>query len=260
MPHIASATCSARLRRRAAAHLVDQRELEALDLLLGRALSQRGERDAAQLLVPGALDHGEAVAEDDRIGHATREYTPVLGPTAEPNPGRPRPIVLVACTPLVGSSVSCGPYKPGVVWSLVLAALAMVCTVAIPWLTGRAVDRDLRRRPRRPAQPRDRGHRRRARASRAVGHAPARRRPRVARRSSTTCATLLYAHLQKLELGLLRRPADRAADVARDRRPRLACASSSATASSSSSRAALTILLGAVAMFWLQPGAGARSR
>jgi ATP-binding cassette subfamily B protein len=32
------------------------------------------------------------------------------------------------------------PYKRGVVWSLVLAALAMVCTVAIPWLTGRAVD------------------------------------------------------------------------------------------------------------------------
>jgi ABC-type multidrug transport system fused ATPase/permease subunit len=33
------------------------------------------------------------------------------------------------------------PYKRGVVASLVLAALAMVCTVAIPWLTGRAVDR-----------------------------------------------------------------------------------------------------------------------
>ena len=32
------------------------------------------------------------------------------------------------------------PYKRGVVWSLLLAALAMVCTVAIPWLTGRAVD------------------------------------------------------------------------------------------------------------------------
>ena len=32
------------------------------------------------------------------------------------------------------------PYKRGVAASLVLAALAMVCTVAIPWLTGRAVD------------------------------------------------------------------------------------------------------------------------
>jgi ABC-type multidrug transport system fused ATPase/permease subunit len=33
------------------------------------------------------------------------------------------------------------PYKRGVVASLVLAALAMVCTVAIPWLTGKAVNR-----------------------------------------------------------------------------------------------------------------------
>src|SRR4051795_1818622 len=32
------------------------------------------------------------------------------------------------------------PYKRGVVASLVLAALAMVCTVAIPWLTGQAVN------------------------------------------------------------------------------------------------------------------------
>ena len=33
------------------------------------------------------------------------------------------------------------PYRAGAVWSLVLAALAMVATVAIPWLTGRAIDR-----------------------------------------------------------------------------------------------------------------------
>ena len=33
------------------------------------------------------------------------------------------------------------PYKRGVIASLVLAALAMVCTVAIPWLTGKAVNR-----------------------------------------------------------------------------------------------------------------------
>ena len=32
------------------------------------------------------------------------------------------------------------PYRRGVVWSFVLAALAMVATVAIPLLTGRAVD------------------------------------------------------------------------------------------------------------------------
>ena len=32
------------------------------------------------------------------------------------------------------------PYRAGVVWSFALAALAMVFTVAIPWLTGRAID------------------------------------------------------------------------------------------------------------------------
>src|SRR5882762_9972534 len=33
------------------------------------------------------------------------------------------------------------PFRRGVVWSLVLAAAAMGMTVAIPWLTGRAIDR-----------------------------------------------------------------------------------------------------------------------
>jgi ATP-binding cassette, subfamily B, bacterial len=32
------------------------------------------------------------------------------------------------------------PYRAGAAWSLVLAAFAMVATVAIPWLTGRAID------------------------------------------------------------------------------------------------------------------------
>src|SRR5688500_17397323 len=32
------------------------------------------------------------------------------------------------------------PYRAGVLWSLALAALAIVGTVSIPWLTGRAVD------------------------------------------------------------------------------------------------------------------------
>ncbi|HWT95199.1 MAG TPA: ABC transporter ATP-binding protein [Solirubrobacteraceae bacterium] len=32
------------------------------------------------------------------------------------------------------------PYRRGVIWSFVLAVLAMVATVAIPWLTGRAID------------------------------------------------------------------------------------------------------------------------
>jgi ATP-binding cassette subfamily B protein len=33
------------------------------------------------------------------------------------------------------------PYRAGVAWSLVLASLAIVGTVALPWLTGRAIDR-----------------------------------------------------------------------------------------------------------------------
>ena len=40
----------------------------------------------------------------------------------------------------------------------------------------------------------------------------------------------MYQHLHSLELELLRLPADRPADVARDRRPAGRCASSSATA------------------------------
>ena len=33
------------------------------------------------------------------------------------------------------------PYRAGVLWSLLLASLAMGATVALPWLTGRAIDR-----------------------------------------------------------------------------------------------------------------------
>ena len=33
------------------------------------------------------------------------------------------------------------PYRRSVVWSGILAAVAMVMTVAIPWLSGRAIDR-----------------------------------------------------------------------------------------------------------------------
>src|SRR3954452_3752293 len=32
------------------------------------------------------------------------------------------------------------PYRSGMIWSLVLASLAMVATVALPWLTGQAID------------------------------------------------------------------------------------------------------------------------
>jgi len=72
-----------RLRGRPRAHLIDQRELQPLDLLLRRALAKTRERSTAQVLVPGAFDHGETVAELDRIRHEGRECTPeVLGPMA----------------------------------------------------------------------------------------------------------------------------------------------------------------------------------
>ena len=92
------------------------------------------------------------------------------------------------------------PYKRGVFWSLLLAALAMVCTVAIPWLTGRAVDQI--------SQHDKSGLRMLALA--VAGVAIARLglsvlRRLVAGRVSLAIEydlrTLLYGHLQKLELG-----------------------------------------------------------
>ena len=97
------------------------------------------------------------------------------------------------------------PYKRGVVVSLVLAALAMVCTVAIPWLTGRAVDQ---------ISDGDRDGLRML-ALAVVGVALLRLvlsvfRRLVAGRVSLAIEydlrTLLYAHLQKLEHRVLRRP------------------------------------------------------
>ena len=147
------------------------------------------------------------------------------------------------------------PYKPGVFWSLVLAAAAMVCTVAIPWLTGRAVDQI------------DAGDRDglRTLAILIVGVAVARLALSVARRlvaGKVSLAieydlrTLLYAHLQKLELGFF----------AGQQTGQLM---SRATVDLSSVRfflgyglvfilqSALTILLGAAAMFFLSPALAA---
>ena len=92
------------------------------------------------------------------------------------------------------------PYKWGVFWSLLLAALAMVCTVAIPWLTGRAVDQ---------ISAHDKAGLRML-ALAVVGIAVVRLglsvlRRLVAGRVSLAIEydlrTLLYGHLQKLELG-----------------------------------------------------------
>ena len=147
------------------------------------------------------------------------------------------------------------PYKRGVVVSLVLAALAMVCTVAIPWLTGRAVDQ---------ISDGDRDGLRTL-ALAVVGVALLRLglsvfRRLVAGRVSLAIEydlrTLLYAHLQKLEMGFF----------ASQQTGQLM---SRATVDLSSVRfflgyglvfilqSGLTILLGAVAMFWLSPGLAA---
>jgi hypothetical protein len=86
------------LGRGAPAHLVDERDLEPLDLLLRGALAERGHGDAAQVLVPRALDHREAVAESDRVGHARRESCRC---------GHRDPSYrVVACAPSSGSSAS----------------------------------------------------------------------------------------------------------------------------------------------------------
>jgi len=147
------------------------------------------------------------------------------------------------------------PYKRGVFWSLLLAALAMVCTVAIPWLTGRAVDR---------ISDGDKdGLRNLVLAVAAVallrlGLSVLRRlvAGRVSLAIEFDLRTLLYGHLQKLELGFF----------AGQQTGQLM---SRATVDLSSVRfflgyglvfilqSGLTILLGAAAMFWLSPGLAA---
>jgi ABC-type multidrug transport system fused ATPase/permease subunit len=147
------------------------------------------------------------------------------------------------------------PYKRGVVASLVLAALAMVCTVAIPWLTGRAVDQ---------ISQGDRAGLRNL-AFAVIGVALLRLGLSVMRRlvaGQVSLAieydlrNLLYAHLQKLEMGFF----------AGQQTGQLM---SRATVDLSAVRfflgyglvfilqSGLTILLAAVAMFVLQPGLAA---
>src|SRR5918912_2227881 len=147
------------------------------------------------------------------------------------------------------------PYKRGVVVSLVPAALAMVCTVAIPWLTGQAVNR---------IEAHD--HRGlRDLALGVLGVAALRlglsvQRRLVAGRVSLAIEydlrNLIYGHLQRLELGFF----------ASQQTGQLM---SRATVDLSSVRfflgyglvfimqSGLTILLGATAMFLLQPGLAA---
>jgi ABC-type multidrug transport system fused ATPase/permease subunit len=92
------------------------------------------------------------------------------------------------------------PYKKGAVWSVVLAALAITATVAIPWLTGRAVDQ---------IQAGDRSGLGllvgliAAAAVLRLGLSVARRlvAGRVSLAIEVDLRNLVYAHLQTLELG-----------------------------------------------------------
>jgi ABC-type multidrug transport system fused ATPase/permease subunit len=147
------------------------------------------------------------------------------------------------------------PFRAGAVWSLVLAALAMVATVAIPWLTGRGVDAI------------DRGDRGDLRLYAAlvllaallrVAFSVARRlvAGRVSLGVELNLRNRMYEHLQALELGFF----------ARQQTGQLM---SRATVDLNSVRfflgyglvfilqSALTILLASAAMFLLQPGLAA---
>jgi ABC-type multidrug transport system fused ATPase/permease subunit len=147
------------------------------------------------------------------------------------------------------------PYKRGVAVSLVLAALAMVCTVAIPWLTGKAVNR---------ITAHDHAGLKTLAAA-VLGVALLRlffsvQRRLVAGRVSLAIEydlrNLLYSHLQRLELGFF----------ASQQTGQLM---SRATVDLASVRfflgyglvfvmqSTLSILLGATAMFLLQPGLAA---
>ena len=148
------------------------------------------------------------------------------------------------------------PYRRGVVWSGLLAAAAMAMTVAIPWLTGRAIDQirdgdggDLNDARRSPSLAR--GRRCGWRSPSRAGSSPAASRSA----SSSTCATRMYGHLQSLELGFFDRQ-------------QTGQLMSRATVDLQAVRfflgyglvfmlqSALTIVLAAVAMFLIEPGAG----
>jgi ABC-type multidrug transport system fused ATPase/permease subunit len=147
------------------------------------------------------------------------------------------------------------PYRAGAVWSLVLAGLAMVATVAIPWLTGQAINAIDRA---------DDGALRRYAALVAVAAllrlslSVARRlvAGRVSLAIEFDLRNLMYRHLQSLELAFFDRQ-------------QTGQLMSRATVDLQSvrfflgyglifiSQSALTILLAAVAMFLLQPGLAA---
>ncbi len=149
------------------------------------------------------------------------------------------------------------PYRAGAVVSIVLAALAMVATVAIPWLTGRAVDQ---------IEAGDKGDLRFLAGAIVVvavvrlGLSAARRviAGRVSLAIEVDLRNFVYRHLQELELGFF--DSQQTGQLM-----------SRATVDLQSVRfflgyglifitqSALTILLAAAAMFALQPGLAALS-
>jgi ABC-type multidrug transport system fused ATPase/permease subunit len=147
------------------------------------------------------------------------------------------------------------PYRAGATWSLVLAALAMSATVAIPWLTGRGID----------AVTRDDAADVRLYAGLVAAAAAVRLLLSVARRLVAGRVSLgveldlrnrLYEHLQTLELGFF----------ARQQTGQLMSRSTVDLASVRFflgyglvfiAQSALTILLASAAMFLLQPGLAA---
>ena len=97
------------------------------------------------------------------------------------------------------------PYRTGVVWSGLLAAVAMVMTVAIPWLTGRAIDQIRDGRPVRPDDARARRARRAASLRLALTVARRLIAGRVSLGVELDLRKRMYAHLQSLELGFFDR-------------------------------------------------------
>ena len=206
-PHIASATCSAvsGVARRASRRRARARA--------ARSSPPRSPRRARGNGTPRRWSSQAPLTMANRLRRAIGS---VIGASVA-DPGGSLLLSLVACTR--SSAAGLPPALPrGRCWSLVLAGLAMVGTVAIPWLTGRAIDDDRRRRPRRAASARARDRRRRRRAARVLGRAAAGGRPRLARRRVRPAQPALRAPAGA-RARLLRPPADRPADVARDGRP-----------------------------------------
>ena len=127
------------------------------------------------------------------------------------------------------------PYRKGVIVSFVLAAAAMVMTVAIPYLTGRAIDQI--RAGDRPQLPASRSRSAAAGVLRLASPSPAGWSPAASRSgSSTTCATASTRTCSRSSSASS--TASRPGSSCRARPSTCSpCASSSATGSSSCSRA-----------------------